>query len=97
MRNKALQQMRRIILQVTLALLDDSSLWQAARTRLFAAASARLETLHHKRQREGLTAQEEQKRATLVRHYERAMLVRAQATALLKARGHDVTSLLAPA
>jgi hypothetical protein len=30
----------------------------------------------------------------LVRHYERAMLVRAQAAKLLKERGYDVSTLL---
>jgi len=32
--------------------------------------------------------------AALVRHYERTMLVRAQAAALLKQRGHDVRDLV---
>jgi plasmid stability protein len=79
-----------------LALLDDESLWRAAQNQLAPEAAAELENLHLKRQREGLTAAETQTLAGLVRQYERAMLVRAQAAALLKQRGHDVSSLVAP-
>lgn len=77
-----------------LVLLDDQALWRAARGTLPSDIAQRLEELHLKRQREGLTADEAQIVATLVRQYERAMLVRAQAAALLKQRGHDVSSLL---
>jgi hypothetical protein len=52
-----------------------------------------MENLHLKRQREGLTEVEAQSLVGLVRQYERAMLVRAQATVLLKQRGHDVSEL----
>jgi plasmid stability protein len=77
-----------------LALLDDEALWRAARSRLVDDVAARLEELHLKRQREGLTDAEAQDLAGLVRQYERAVLVRAQAAALLKQRGHDITGLL---
>jgi plasmid stability protein len=77
-----------------LVLLDDQALWRAARGTLPSDVAQRLEELHLKRQREGLTADEAQTVATLVRQYERAMLVRAQAAALLKQRGHDISSLL---
>jgi len=78
-----------------LALLDDEALWRAARSRLAAEAAAQLEDLHLKRQREGLTDAEAQTLAGLVRQYERALLVRAQAAALLHRRGHDVSELAA--
>src|SRR5438874_729639 len=78
-----------------LALLDDQALWRAARTTLAAEAAARLEELHLKRQCEGLTEAENQTLALLVRQYERAMLVRAQAAALLHQRGHDIAALVA--
>jgi hypothetical protein len=78
-----------------LHVLDDSSLWQAARSRLAAEVSAELEALHHKRQRDGSTATEE-RLAELMRQYERHLLVRAQAAALLKERGHDVGELVSP-
>ena len=78
-----------------LALLDEAALWRAARSHLSAEAAAELEALHLKRQREGLTDIETQTLARLVRQYERAMLVRAQAAALLKQRGYDVAELIA--
>ena len=53
----------------------------------------RLEKLHRKRQREGLTRDEGIALSELVRKYERAMLIRAQAAALLKRRGYDVSKL----
>jgi plasmid stability protein len=77
-----------------LALLDDEALWRAARTTFAADAARQLEDLHLKRQREGLTEREAQAAAALLQQYERAMLVRAQAVALLKQRGHDVSVLL---
>ncbi len=77
-----------------LSLLDDAALWRAARSRMAAETAAQLEALHLKRQRDGLTATEDQTLAGLVRHYERVMLVRAQAATLLKQRGHDVSELL---
>ncbi|HKI37383.1 MAG TPA: hypothetical protein VKA46_36350 [Gemmataceae bacterium] len=78
-----------------LALLDDESLWRAARSSLASEAAAGLQDLHDKQQREGLTEGEAQTLTALVREYERAMLIRAQAAALLKQRGHDVSELLA--
>ena len=80
-----------------LALLDDEALWRAARSHLPAEAVAQMEQMHLKRQREGLTGSEAETLAGLLRHYERAMLVRAQAAALLKERGYDVAELLAGA
>jgi uncharacterized protein YmfQ (DUF2313 family) len=77
-----------------LSLLDDQALWRAARTSFAADAAHQLEELHLKRQREGLTESEAQSATTLLQQYERVMLVRAQAAALLKQRGHDVSSLL---
>ena len=78
-----------------LALLDDEALWRAARSHLPAEAASQMEELHLKRQREGLSEAEQQTLAGLVRQYERAMLVRAQAAALLKQRGYDVSELIA--
>jgi plasmid stability protein len=71
-----------------LALMDDESLSRAARSGLAPEAAELLQELHDKRQREGLTESEAQTLAGLVKEYERAMLVRAQAAALLKQRGH---------
>jgi plasmid stability protein len=80
----------------TLALLDDAQLWQAARTRLARETAARMEELNLTQQREGLTGDEKQELAGLVRQYERVMLVRAEAAALLHERGHNVSELLTP-
>ena len=80
----------------SLALLDDEALRRAADSRLGNEAVAELEALHFKQQRQGLTDAEMQRRGELIQQYERAMLVRAQATALLRQRGHDVSTLLAP-
>jgi len=77
-----------------LALLDDDALWRAARTHFPPTAAARLEALHLKRQSEDLSDAENAAVAKLVRRYERAILVRARAAALLAQRGHDVSSLL---
>ncbi len=77
-----------------LASLNDQALWQAARTHLPTAAANRMERLHLKRQQRGLTEPEAEVLTELVRQYERTMLVRAQAVALLKERGHDVSGLL---
>jgi hypothetical protein len=73
--------------------LDDEALWQAARGRLATAMARRMEKLHRKRQREGLTEAEGRALSELMRQDERAMLVRAQAAVLLKRRGYDVSKL----
>jgi len=73
-----------------LDLLDDAALVRAADSRLPAELAAELESLHFKQQREGLTEAEAQRTAELVRAYERAMLIRAQAAAILKKRGVEV-------
>ncbi|HHJ07214.1 MAG TPA: hypothetical protein ENK24_06915 [Anaerolineae bacterium] len=78
-----------------LHLLDNQALWRAARSHLSPEDAARMEALHLKRQREGLAESEIQTLDDLVRQYERAMLVRAQAAALLKQRGYDVSKLIA--
>ena len=84
-------------LEADLALLDDDSLWRAARARMDSRLAAQLEDLHAKRQREGLDNSEAQTLAGLVRQYEKHMLVRAHAAALLKERGVDISELIAGA
>jgi hypothetical protein len=80
----------------SLDVLTDDELWRAARNRLAEELSSRAEQLHHKRQREGLTAAESEEEDNLVRQYERIMLVRAKAAQLLRTRGHVVNGLLDP-
>ncbi len=82
-------------LLVPLSSLGDDALWKLARDRLPRRASARLESLHLKAQRTELTDDEVQEERRLMDHYERAILVRAEAVWLLKERGHDVGKLIA--
>ena len=77
-----------------LALLDNDALGRAARSHMATEAASALEALHVKQQREKLTATEEETRKALVLQYERAMLIRAQAAALLRERGLDVGDIL---
>ncbi|MBI4675380.1 MAG: hypothetical protein HY741_27360 [Chloroflexi bacterium] len=76
-----------------LTTLENDALWRAAQSHLSAEISAELEALHWKRQREGLSAVEDEKRQEYVRQYEHSMLIRAQAAALLQQRGFDVSVL----
>jgi plasmid stability protein len=85
-------------LSVELAQLDtmnDAELWRAAKSTLTKKVAAQLEALHVKRQGEGLSESEAQVLAELVGQYERSMLIRARAAALLKERGHDLSGLAA--
>lgn len=78
-----------------LELLEDQELWHLARQTMSLEAGQELEALHGKQRDQGLTPTEDDRRAALIREYERAMLIRAQAASLLKSRGHDISSLLA--
>jgi plasmid stability protein len=73
---------------------DDVALWQAARSHMPTDAAERLQELNLKRQREGLAAAEQQESDRLIHQYERSMLIRAQAAALLKQRGNDISTIL---
>jgi len=77
-----------------LELLRDDELWRAARNRLPDETKARLEDLNFKQQREGLAAVEKRQLEQLVRQYDEAVLLRAEAARLLKDRGLDVSKLL---
>jgi plasmid stability protein len=77
-----------------LSFLTDKELWQIARTTLTSQEAEQMQALTWKRQREGLTAAEQQETEQLLQRYNRIMLVRAKAAVLLKERGHDVSTLL---
>lgn len=77
-----------------LHLLDDEALWRAARTCLAPEKAAELEELHLRRQAGGLSEPELNTLNMLMSEYTRTLLVRSRAAALLKQRGHDVSSLL---
>ena len=74
-----------------MALLNDATLWKAARTTLQKEQQQRLETLHDKQQRTGLTAEEQVEEQALVKLYRETQLVRAHAAMLLMQRGYDVS------
>jgi hypothetical protein len=74
-----------------LAYLNDAALWQAARTSMSAEQRTRLEQLHHKAQKEGLTPEEEEEEEALLKLYRETLLVRAQAAVLLSQRQYDVS------
>ena len=74
--------------------LTDSELWHAAQTVMTAGENRRMQALVLKRQREGLSAEEEIEAEQLTMRQERVMLLRARAAALLRERGQDVSPLL---
>ena len=75
-----------------LAYCNDAALWQAARTTMPAVQRERLAALHDKHQcGESLTNEERTEEETLLTLYRETLLVRAQATVLLKQRGCDVS------
>jgi hypothetical protein len=76
-----------------LHLLSDEELWRAAKQRLAPEKASEIEELHHKRQRDGLSASELESLEMLMKEYTRIMLVRSRSAALLKQRGHDVSAL----
>lgn len=74
--------------------LPDAELWWVARNKLSPADNERMQELAFKRQRMGLSRSEEEEVDELLARYDRAMLLRAAAIALLRERGHDVSELL---
>lgn len=73
-----------------LAFLSDEELEQAARTRLSEKERGRMETLSAKQRGQGLTATEQNEVDALLNRYDWLILLRAEATRLLKERGRDV-------
>lgn len=69
-----------------LELLDTMDLERAARGQFSAELAAEIEALHFKERREGLTEAERSRCAELIGAFERSMLVRAHAAAILKKR-----------
>lgn len=74
-----------------LAYLNDAALWQAARASMNATQRERLASLHDKAQREGLSDNEQNEEAALLKLYRETLLLRAQAALLLKERNYDVS------
>ncbi|MCE7982474.1 MAG: hypothetical protein DYG89_14885 [Caldilinea sp. CFX5] len=74
-----------------LHLLGDEALWAAVLPSLSPAEQHRLEQLNHIGGERALTAAEEAEQAALLQAYYRSMLRRAQAIAILKQRGHEIS------
>jgi hypothetical protein len=74
-----------------MAYLNDAALWQAARSAMSSDQQERMESLHHKAQREGLTHTEKEEEEQLLKLYRDTLLVRAQAAVLLAQRQYDVS------
>lgn len=87
----ATEKLRSVLAQM--AFLNDAALWQAARATMPVKQRERLEALHDKQQRQGLTNEERVEEQTLLALYDETILVRAQAAVLLKQRGYDVSDL----
>jgi plasmid stability protein len=75
---------------LSLSLLDDDDLLQAATGRMPEPLANRLEELNWKRQATGVNELEEDEASRLLHLYERTLLVRASAAKLLKDRGRDL-------
>lgn len=79
-----------------LEFLDDEELWRVARLQITSEVHERMEVLNEKRQTSGLNTAEKAESEQLVQQADYVMLVRAKAAALLRSRGHDVTTLMQP-
>jgi hypothetical protein len=73
-----------------LTFLNDAALWQAARATMQSDQRERLEALHDKQQREGLSTAEHDEEQVLLGLYREMVLLRGQAAVLLKRRGYAV-------
>jgi plasmid stability protein len=80
-----------------LAALDDEALWRVSRGQPTVEDGVLLDALIDKRRRGGLTEAEERMLADLIDRHDRVMVLRAEAVALLRARGRDVSAVVARA
>lgn len=79
-----------------LDLLNDDDLLYAAQSSLSHYQTAQMQTLLDKQQRQGLSESEGKIAQHFSDLFNRTMLIRAKALALLQERGHDIKSLLQP-
>jgi len=75
---------------------SDDALWAASRPSISAFEQERLAQLNEDAHERTLTQAEASEQQALLAAYQRSMLRRAQALALLKQRGHDITPALRP-
>ena len=74
-----------------MAYLNDAALWQAARATMSPELRERMADLHDEQGRRRLSTEEQVEEQRLLELYRGTVLVRAQAAALLKRRGYDVS------
>jgi plasmid stability protein len=74
-----------------LAFLDNKGLFRLAHSKLAKKETARIESLHFKRQNEGLNEAETQELAELMKRFERWFVLRNEALGILIQRGQDVS------
>jgi len=89
--NTASNQLQTALAQM--AYLNDATLWQMARATMPKEQQTELEDLHHQKQNQGLSKNEEKTEQTLLQLYRETILIRAQAAVLLKLRGYDISNL----
>lgn len=77
--------------------IDTPTLWQIIHRGAETEDILVLAALNERRTREGLTVAEEDAVKDLIRHHDRAVLIRARALAELRRRGEDVSAVLADA
>src|SRR2546423_11656565 len=80
-----------------LATLDDETLWRVSQSQPTVEDGILFDALVDQRRRQGLTAGEERLLAALVDRHDRVMVLRAEALALLHARGIDAGERVARA
>lgn len=80
-----------------LATLDDDALWRVSQSQPTVEDGILLDALGDKRRRQGLTLGEEHLLAELINRHDRVMALRAEAVALLSARGINVRERVAHA
>lgn len=83
-------------ISTVLSVLDRDALQRTAGEWLPEEVSARIESLHLKKQRDGLTEPEAEELGRLMRQFDRHVLIRAQAAVLLKERGEVVSGMVQP-
>jgi plasmid stability protein len=71
--------------------LDDKTLWRVARNKLPKKEADKIESLHLKRQSEGLTQSEAEILDLLMKKYDKTFVLRNKAMELLMQRGHDIS------
>ena len=87
--NELSTEIERLVAQ--LAFLDNKALGRVARSQFAKKESARIESLHSKRQNEGLEEVEARELTELMKKFDRWFVLRNEALGLLIERGQDIT------